>query len=44
LLVTEASINCGINKKMSAGKDWFAGFVKRNGDTALWKPEQENRG
>jgi hypothetical protein len=24
---------------MSACKDWFAGFVKRNGNTELRKPE-----
>jgi hypothetical protein len=30
-------------QKMSAGRDWFAGFMERNGNIALRKPEGLSR-
>jgi hypothetical protein len=43
LIITEASITLGINKKISAGKDRFVGFTKRNSDTTLRKAEGLSR-
>jgi hypothetical protein len=43
LIVTEIISQLWDKQKMSADRDWFAGFMKGNDDIALRKPEGLSR-